>query len=172
MIQHLHRYTRKNRMGFSTYLVACTYVRTCMYCCSTNIKRGSYPRPVWYQCGRTDDRRSSERKSRTVLYVFLVTKINDGAVWASDRDCIPVRGIPDTTGVRYSYCRIYCNENQRKQLVYVFVEELVAPPSKRQLQKLKTTPDVSTALTALPKALLLVLVSLHASARELSRLLP
>ena len=41
-------------------------------------------------------------------------------------------------------------------------------------QKLKTTPDSSTALTALPTALLLVLliVGLHACAREMSRFRP
>ena len=57
-------------------------------------------------------------------------------------------------------------------LLRSFVEELVAPQSRHQLKKLNKTPNDSKAVTALPTARLLVLVSLDASARELSHLLP
>ena len=54
-------------------------------------------------------------------------------------------------------------------LLQLFVQEMVAPPSKHQIQELNITPDDSTALTAPPTALLLVLGSHHASAGGLSR---
>ena len=82
---------------------------------------------------------------------------------------LPARCVAELAIIPSLRCSPYCLHLHATELV---VEELVAPPSKHQLQKIKTTPDDSTALTALSTALLLVLVGLHASAREQSRLLP